>query len=224
MQYILVHGLGHGGWCWEKTQATLEAMGHRVVAPDLPLTSLEDDADTVAALIDGHSPAVVVGHSYGGLVISQAAARTRGTITNLVYLAAAMFGPDEDYPALMKQHQTPLSANLTTRNGDSVSVAPATAAQAFYNECPAAEAEAAISRLRSTHLACITAVGTLAEPWCSIPSLYIVCLRDQAMPPAVQIQLAGKAEKMVQLDTDHSPFISANSALCNALTEQLPGG
>ena len=222
MRYILVHGLGHGGWCWERTVATLEAMGHSVEAPDLPLTSLADDARTVAALIEQHSPAVVVGHSYGGLVISQAAAITRGTITHLVYLAAAMFGADEDYLALMEQHETPVSANLTTRRGDSVIVPAETALEAFYNECSAADARAAAARLRPTAIACITLTEPPAEPWHKTPSLFIVCLRDRAMPPAAQAILARKARKVVELDSDHSPFLSANEALCEVLTEELP--
>lgn len=222
MHYILVHGLSHGGWCWEHTQAALEALGHSVIAPDLPLTSLDDDAEAVSKLIEAHSPAVLVGHSYGGLVISQAAARTRGTVSHLVYLAAAMFGADEDYLALMAEYQTPISANLTTRSGDSVTVHPETAMEAFYNECSDAVARAAAERLRPTNIACITLTEAPAEPWRDTPSLFIVCKRDQAMPPAAQVILARKAQKVVELDTDHSPFYSANEALCEALTEALP--
>lgn len=222
MQYILVHGLSHGGWCWEHTRAVLEASGHGVIAPDLPLTSLDDDAALIASLVETHAPVVLVGHSYGGLVISQAAARTRGTITHLVYLAAAMFGAEDDYPALMAEYQTPLSANLTTRDGDYVTVQPHTATAAFYSDCPDAVARTAVARLRPTNIACITPTGPPAEPWRETPSLFIVCTRDKAMPPEAQAILARKADKTIHLDTDHSPFYSANEALCAALTEELP--
>lgn len=224
MQYILVHGLGHGGWCWDKTRAALQADGHAVIAPDLPLTSLDDDADLVAALIDDHSPVVLVGHSYGGYVISQAAARSHGTITHLVYLAAAMFGPDEDYQALIEEHATPLSANLTQHNGDWITIPAERAIEGFYNECSPEDVSAAVARLRPTHTACITSRAMPAEPWRQIPSLFIICLRDQAMPPGAQAVLAAKAASVIEMDTDHSPFLSANEALCEILTSQLPAG
>ena len=221
MQYILVHGLGHGGWCWERTKAELGARGHRVVAPDLPLTSLSDDADTVAALLDEHPAAVLVGHSYGGLVISQAAARAEGKPSALVYLAAAMIDPHEDYPAIMAEHDTELSANLTDRNGEWLTVSPEKAGRAFYNGCAPEDRDWAIDQLRPTHTACVTPREPLATPWQHIPSLYIVCARDGAMPPAGQRALARKATRVTELDTDHSPFLSANEALCDLLESVL---
>jgi pimeloyl-ACP methyl ester carboxylesterase len=217
MQYILVHGLGHGGWCWERTKNELESRGHSVVAPDLPLTSLADDAVAVARLVDDRPGAILVGHSYGGLVISQATSRTRSDLSALVYLAAAMIDPEEDYLALIAEHDTELSANLTERNGDWITVSPDKAARAFYNECTEEDSARAIERLRPTHAACLAPNEPLATPWQALPSLYIVCSRDEAMPPASQRALARKATRTVELDTDHSPFFSANHKLCDLL-------
>ena len=217
MQYILVHGLGHGGWCWERTKDELAERGHQAVAPDLPLTSLSDDAFTVAALIDDHPGAVLVGHSYGGLVISQATARAANAPAALVYLAAAMIDPAEDYPAIMARHDTELSANLTDRNGEWLTVSPDKAARAFYNGCSPGDQTWAVDQLRPTNVACLIPDGPLATPWETIPSLYIVCAKDQAMPPEGQRFLAGKAARVTELDTDHSPFLSANGPLCDLL-------
>ncbi len=217
MNFILVHGLGHGGWCWERTKAELEARGHEVAAPDLPLTSLTDDADTVARLVEEHSPAVLVGHSYGGLVISYAAARTRGTISHLVYLAAAMIAPEEDYFALMAEHGTPLSANLIENDGTWLTVSPDNAAQAFYNECDEQTTQAAVARLRPTSVNCHMVTEPIPTPWQHTNSLYIVCAKDGAMPPGAQRVLAEKAAKVAEIDTDHSPFLSANEELCDVL-------
>lgn len=217
MTFILVHGLGHGGWCWEKTKAELEARGHEVLAPDLPLTSLADDADAVARLIEAHSPAIVVGHSYGGLVISHAAACTSGTISQLVYLAAAMIGAEEDYFAIMAEHDTDLSANLIESDGTWLTVSPDNAARAFYNECDEETTKAAVAQLRPTNVACHAVTLPLPEPWQQIESLFIVCARDCAMPAGAQRVLAQKAARIAELDTDHSPFFSANQALCDLL-------
>jgi pimeloyl-ACP methyl ester carboxylesterase len=217
MQYILVHGLGHGGWCWKRTESELAARGHRAIAPDLPLTSLSDDADTVAALIDAHPGAVVVGHSYGGLVVSQATARAGSEPSALVYLAAAMIDPGEDYAGTMAEHETELSANLTHQEGEWITVSPDKAARAFYNTCTPDDSAWAIDQLRRTNAACLTPEEPLATPWQTIPSLYIVCAKDQAMPAGSQRALARKASAVAELDTDHSPFLSANGALCDVL-------
>lgn len=218
MTYILVHGLGHGGWCWQRTADELRTRGHDVVAPDLPLTSLADDADTVARLIEAHSPAIVVGHSYGGLVISMAAARTTGNISHLVYLAAAMIGPDEDYYSIIAEHDTPLSAGLVDSDGTWLTVKPDTAARAFYNECSDADTQAAVAQLRPTSVECTNLTEPPPAPWLATDSLYIVCARDEAMPPGAQRILARKAARVAELDTDHSPFFSANGELCDLLT------
>jgi len=223
MTFILVHGLGHGGWCWERTKNELEARGHHVVAPDLPLTSFADDAETVARLVEEHSPAVLIGHSYGGLVISTAATETNGTVSQLIYLAAAMISADDDYFSLMAEHGTSLSESLIENDGSWLTVSPENAARAFYNECDSATTRASITQLRPTSVQCHAISLPFPEPWREIDSLYIVCARDQAMPPGAQRILAKKATQIAELDTDHSPFFSANEALCDLITGWADG-
>src|ERR1700690_3863309 len=93
--FVLVHGAGHGAWCWERTQQDLTAHGYRSVAVDLPLPSLEDDAAPGAACLDSlDGPALVGGQSYGGLVTSQAASG-RSDVEHLVYVAAVLVAADE---------------------------------------------------------------------------------------------------------------------------------
>ncbi len=93
--FVLVHGLCHGGWCWHPTATELAALGHDVTAVDLPLTGLDDDASSVADALDGlDGPIVLVGHSYGGLVISRVAGG-RSDVSHVVYVAALMIGSDD---------------------------------------------------------------------------------------------------------------------------------
>ena len=100
-RFVLVHGAWHGGWCWERIAPLLGAAGHEVLAPDLPgmgadrtpfaADVLAQWADFVAGLVRGAAePAVLVGHSRGGLVISEAAERAPDQIRVLVYLAALL--------------------------------------------------------------------------------------------------------------------------------------
>ncbi len=217
MTFILVHGLGHGGWCWERTKNELEARGHNVVTPDLPLTSFADDAEAVARLVEEHSPAIVVGHSYGGMVISAAANQTRGRITHLIYLAAAMIGAEDDYFSIMAEHATANSEHLIDNDGTWMTISPENAARGFYSECDEATTEAAIAQLRPASVECYNLGLPVPEPWREIESLYIVCAKDEAMPAGAQRVLAKKAAEVAELDTDHSPFFSANEDLCDLL-------
>ena len=88
---VLVHGLWHGAWAWDGVRARLEAAGVPSAAVELPMTSLEDDvAATVAELDRFGKPAVLVGHSYGGAVVT--AAGEHPHVRHLLYLAAFAAG------------------------------------------------------------------------------------------------------------------------------------
>ena len=99
--YVLVHGAWHGGWCWAKVARLLRDAGHEVYTPTLTglgerahLARPEIDLDThiqdVVAMLEAEElrQVTLVGHSYGGMVISGVAARTSGRISQLVYLDA----------------------------------------------------------------------------------------------------------------------------------------
>ncbi|MGB8385905.1 MAG: alpha/beta fold hydrolase, partial [Dermatophilaceae bacterium] len=98
--FVLVHGSWQGGWCWEGVRHRLQAYGHRVLTPTLPgrgevsedrsAISHDDNVAAVLAAFDlaGEQPVVLVGHSLGGVTISQVADRRPGQIDRLVYCAA----------------------------------------------------------------------------------------------------------------------------------------
>jgi pimeloyl-ACP methyl ester carboxylesterase len=100
--YELIPGAFHGAWCWYKVIARLERLGHIVVAPDLPgtgmskaspgETSLEGWAEFVCRIIDYHQPepVILVGHSCGGVIISQAAENRHDKVKALVYVSGAL--------------------------------------------------------------------------------------------------------------------------------------
>jgi pimeloyl-ACP methyl ester carboxylesterase len=205
---MLVHGLGHGAWCWSRTIADLVGRGHDVFAVDLPLTGLDDDAAALRrALDDWGREAVLVGHSYAGLVISKAAAE-RPDVEHLVYVAAMLLDGGDTYLTRMSDFPAaPINDEVElTADGDFV-VRHETAVGCFYNECDSGEASEAARRLRPTAATCL-AVATGAEPWMSIPSTYVLCTRDRAIHPDFQRWMSTRAGEVVTLDTDHSPFMS----------------
>src|SRR3954466_4579513 len=91
---VLVHGALTGPSVWNEVTRRLQASGHRVLAPLLPMRSLQADAAFLAALVDPlDGPIVLVGHSYAGAVISHPAVNAQGRVEALVFIAA--FQPDE---------------------------------------------------------------------------------------------------------------------------------
>jgi pimeloyl-ACP methyl ester carboxylesterase len=205
---MLVHGVAHGAWCWSRTRADLVRRGHDVFAVDLPLTSLDDDATAVRRALDEWGRhAVLVGHSYAGLVISKAASQ-RSDVQHLVYVAAVLVDGGDVYLKRLREFPAAPIIDEVELTPDGNFVVPAEAAVGcFYNECDSGEVREAAGRLRPTVAACL-AVATGAEPWRSIPSTYVLCERDRASHPDFQRWMSTRAGGVVTLDTDHSPFMS----------------
>lgn len=216
---ILVHGAWHGGWCWAALQTELDRRGVPSLAPDLPghgtsgepLGDLYGDADAIAALAKRlDRPVVLVGHSYGGVVITQAATQV-DRVTELVFVAA--FVPDEG-ESLMSQlggfDQRRVALGLATRPGSSdatTSIDPAGAPAAFYHLAPPAVAAAAVARLGEQPVASFVQPVTGA-PWHTLPSTYVLCRHDEAIHPDHQAIMAARCATTVPLDADHSPFLT----------------
>jgi pimeloyl-ACP methyl ester carboxylesterase len=214
---VLVHGVGHGAWCWSRTKADLVGRGHDVLAVDLPLTGLHDDATALRrGLDDWGRDAVLVGHSYAGLVISKAASE-RTDVQHLVYVAAMLVdGGDVYLTRMIEFPAAPINDEVELTADGNFVVQAKTAVRCFYNECDSGEAEDAARRLRPTAAACVT-VPTGAEPWRAIPSTYVLCLRDRAIHPDFQRWMSTRAGEVVTLDTDHSPFMSAPEEFADLL-------
>jgi len=201
---VLVHGAWHGAWCWEGVVEELRGRDVTVTAIDLPLTGIQDDVACARAAIEAAAPGcVVVGHSYGGEVISGAAAGL-STVSHLVYLAALMTEPGEDVGPLM----TGSAIVGAVRVGEAgVTIDPSRAAEAFYGDSDPDTAAALVARLRPM------APGPMAlqsgeAAWQSIPSTYVVCTEDRAVPVAAQRRMATRAGAVVEWPTDHSPFVT----------------
>ena len=144
---VLVHGICHGAWCWDDTVRALTERGHQAVAVDLPLTSLTDDAAAVRkALDEAGGPVVLVGHSYGGLVISSAAAG-RDDIAHLVYVAAVMVPGDDVFIERAGTYPpSPLAEQAEFTEDGQIVVSADVASDCFYQLCDEDVASAAAAR------------------------------------------------------------------------------
>jgi pimeloyl-ACP methyl ester carboxylesterase len=215
--FVFVHGAGHGAWCWDRTERDLAAHGHSSVSMDLPLTGLDEDAAAVRdCLNELDEPAILVGHSYGGLVISKAAGG-RSDVEQLVYVAAVLVGASEDVVSLTGAHTpTPLMGQLDYTPDGSMILTPTATLECLYNETPSEEARAASQRMRPTAASgLVSSPG--ADPWRTIPTTYVVCERDRALSPEMQRSMAARAGRVESIDTDHSPFASRPEEFCALL-------
>ena len=221
---ILVHGAWHGGWCWERLMPHLEERGIEARTLDLPSVSrgeggkrsnhpagLREDADAVRKVIGAlKGPVVLCGHSYGGMVISLAGSPDR--VSRLIYLCAFMPEPGQSLVAIGG------NAPWVRMLDDGMTLPDlARAGEVFYNDCDAATRERAIARLAPQSSSAF--VEPVARPaWREVPSTYIVCARDGAIPPDLQRTLfAPRAERTIELEMGHSPFLSQPAALAEAL-------
>ena len=235
-QFVLVHGAFSGAWCWEPVLPELGSAGHSVVAIDLP-GSGEDDTPVGEVTLDAYAtricqtlseqpgPSVLVGHSMGGIAVTQAAARCAPQVALLVYLAA--FLPRngqslQDLVGLPEGADDQVQANMVVEGDPPVGTMPAAAArEAVYGCCSDEQAAWAIQRMRpQALLPCITPVVIGDDAIERLPRAYVVCTRDRAIPPALQRRMVRESPcaEVLELDTDHSPFLSATSELAAALT------
>jgi pimeloyl-ACP methyl ester carboxylesterase len=234
-RFVLVHGAFTGGWIWEPLAKRLTAAGHIAETPDLP-GSGEDNTPATGVTLDAcatrvcdtlqesSQPSYLVGNSMGGLIATQAAARCPERVAALVYVAA--FAP-QDGQSLLDLTRLPegagdqVQANILVEGDPPVATMPVAASRdALYGSCPDDVAAWAIARQRPQAVAPFATPvsippGTLA----SIPRHYVLCLRDQAIPPALQRRMSREiaCAEVIELDTDHTPHLSTPVQLADAL-------
>ena len=203
---VLVHGAWHGKWAWETLAPHLEAAGLTVTAVDLPSTGgqgdLAADTDVVrAALAELDGPAILVGHSYGGIVISESAIPE--TVSHLVYVSAFLLPIGISLLDALN-HEVPAWISIDEPNGVSRALTPETV---FFGDVPQDLIDAAVPRLTTQTLRSFAAPQTSAA-WTEIPSTYVICDGDRALPPPAQEAMSQAATNVITLDSSHSPFLS----------------
>jgi pimeloyl-ACP methyl ester carboxylesterase len=183
---------------------------------DLPFTGFKDDAAVARNAIAAAGPeSVVVGHSYGGLVISEAASGFVD-LRRLVYLAAFLTDIGEDQSTILSRHGSPLLGAVELVDG-AVVVRPDQARSLFFGDSDARSALQAVDRLRPMGLDG-DGMGPVSVPaWKTTPTTYVVCTHDGALPPSAQREMATRATTVIEWPTDHSPFLTRPdevAALC----------
>lgn len=215
---LLVHGAFHGAWCWDRLTPELDALGVSHQTVDLPFTSTEDDVAAVRQAIDnGEGDVAVLGHSFGGAVISTAAAeggKPYGTVTSLIFLTAFMTAPGQSIDFSGAPGMTEIQFGEVT-----ASIDPAAARSVFYHRCSAPDADWATAQLRAMPASVLIAPETASPAWMFVPSTYVICTDDQILSVSAQEQMAANADRTTRIDSDHSPFLSCPAKLAHVLSD-----
>ncbi len=231
--YILIHGSWHGAWCWEKVIPLLEQAGHTVYAPDLPghgkdktpikEITLDHYVDCVSRLLmDMQEPAILVGHSMAGVVISQVAEKFPEKIKRLIFVTAFLPKNGESmFKVASGQAPTRFVKMMKAIPEDNAFHFSLNGVKDFaYNLCD----QALVERIKP--LMCVepflpsdTPVSLSDENYGRVPRTYIECLQDRAILIQTQRDMLKEIPCQVfTLDCDHSPFYSDPSGLVNILS------
>jgi pimeloyl-ACP methyl ester carboxylesterase len=233
--YLLIHGAWHGGWCWRNIVPLLEAGGHKVFAPDLPghgddktaaaTVTLESYTDRICEIACAQAdPVILVGHSMGGIAITQAAENCPERIGALVYLSAFLPCNGESLISWSAQDEGSMvnPSTIDPRADGTLGFKPEYIREAFYGNCEEEDVAFAGSRLVTQPGAPLgTPVQTSAERCGRIPRYYIECDRDRAITLKLQreMQKHSPCRRTFSIDTDHSPFFSAPTQLASILSQ-----
>ena len=205
---ILVHGAFADALGWQKLIPILLRDGYEVTAVENPLQSLDGDIATTRRVIDAQTrPVVLVGHSYGGAVITGAAAGS-SKVKALVYLEA--FGPDdgEAVGAFGDKYPAPLGKALRPDSAGFLTVDRALFHQDFAADVSAGDAAVMAATQKPLHSSVFTASVPVAA-WKTIPSWYVVSKRDHAINPNLERFYAKRMHAhTTEIDASHVGFIS----------------
>lgn len=217
---VLVHGAWADASGWSGVIERLQADGYNVVAPPNPLRSLSGDAAYVRAYLDTLTgPIVLVGHSYGGAVITNAATGD-ANVRALVYVDA--FAPDQGEavtPLAGQDSALAVAATDPTAVFNFVPATPPTPATDLYlntatfltsfaNGVPASEARVLAATQRPATLGAITEPSGVPA-WRTVPSWYLIGTQDKIIPPAAEQTMAERAGSTISyFDAGHLGLIS----------------
>jgi pimeloyl-ACP methyl ester carboxylesterase len=204
---VLVHGLFADGSCWSEVVARLQAAGMSATSVQNPLTTLEDSvaaAQRVLAMQDG--PTVLVGHSFSGMIVTEAGIDPK--VTALVYVAARAPDAGEDYTALAKRFPTPPASAGIVWSGDWGQLSEAAFLRDFAGDLPVAQARV-LYAVQAPFERRLLAGKTTHAAWRSKPSWYAVSTEDRTINPDLERFMAKRmGAKTIEVKASHLSLIS----------------
>lgn len=215
---VLVHGLFADGSCWSEIIARLQAAGLNVTAVQNPLTTLPDAvaaAQRVLARQDG--PTVLVGHSFAGMITTEAGVHPN--VSALVYVAARAPDAGEDYAALAAKFPTPPASAGIVFDGDEGRLSEVAFIRDFAGDLPEAKAKVLYAVQEPFQKALLTGKTTQAA-WRSKPSFYAVSKEDRTIDPDLERFMAKRmGAKTIEVEASHLALISRPDEITRLILE-----
>jgi pimeloyl-ACP methyl ester carboxylesterase len=220
---VLVHGLFADGSCWSEVIARLQAAGLNATSVQNPLTTLPEavaSAQRVLARQDG--PTVLVGHSFSGMIVSEAGMHP--SVSALVYVAARAPDAGEDYTALAKTYPTPPASAGILFDGDEGRLSEEAFLRDFAGDLPEAKARVLYAVQQPFQKALLTGRTTQAA-WRSKPSFYAVSRDDRTINPDLERFMAKRmGAKTIEVKASHLSLISQPDAISDLILEAAHRG
>jgi pimeloyl-ACP methyl ester carboxylesterase len=220
---ILVHGLWVDGSSWSKVIPILENAGHKVIAVQLPLHSLADDIATVKRAIDFvGGPVILVAHSYGGYVITNAG-YNNPNVKGLVYVAAHAPREGQQHGPFPKEFEgKPL---LIFDKGGFAYINPAIFHDFFVQDVDQAQAKVLAVVQKPANISGIANEKSGPPAWKQLPTWYQVSENDHVIPPAVEHMFAKQMNATtISLPSSHASPVSHPNEVAQLILNATKGG
>ena len=212
-EVVLVHGLWHQPAHFDQLAAELRRLGANIHVPRLHRGCLAADTAVVQAAVDRClAPPVVLGHSYGGSVITGLE-----RVRHLMYVAAFVPAAGES-GAMLGGPSALVNEAIQHHDDGSTSIQSQRAREVLYADCSAADSAWAISLLVPQQPGHGRGVPSRVA-WQTTESTYVHCEQDKALSPVLQERMASRCTQAFSLNSSHSPFISQPEWLANRILE-----
>src|SRR5262249_4729611 len=215
---VLVHGLFADGSSWSEVIPRLQAAGVNVTSVQNPLTTFPEAVEaTLRVLKRQNGPTVLAGHSFSGMIVTEAGVHPN--VSALVYVAARAPDASEDYTALAKQFPTPPASAGIVFDGDEGRLSEEAFLHDFAGDLPEAKAKALFAVQWPFHKALLDG-KTIHAAWRSKPSWYAVSTEDRTINPDLQRFMAKRmGAKTIEVKASHVSLISQPETIANLILE-----
>lgn len=231
--YLLIHGNRHGKWAWAQVVALLKRHGHRAYAMDLPghgddttprhTLTLQDSCDAVLGYVTRNQldHIILVGHSSGGTVLAAIAKDLKNQLKAMVFVAALVLKSGESQMSDVSQQQQEVYRQLAESRPDySIPISYEAARNRYFNDLSEADARAYFQKLTPEPFGVMESSVNNNEMWTlSIPTVYVICSQDQALPPALCRTYAQRLHNPIlfEVQAGHDVMLSQPQSLVNIL-------
>ena len=215
---VLVHGLFADGSCWSEVIPPLQSAGLNVTSVQNPLTTLDEAVAAAQRVLDRQDgPTVLAGHSFSGMIVTEAGANPK--VSAVVYVAARAPDAGEDYTALAKTFPTPPASAGIVFDGDEGRLTEAAFLRDFAGDLPEPKAKVLFAVQEPFHKALLTGKTTQAA-WRSKPSYYAVSTEDRTINPDLERFMAKRmGAKTIEVQASHVSLISHPEEITRLILE-----